>query len=233
MQPYFFPYLGYFSLIENTDKWVVFDISQYTPKTWINRNRVLNIDKGWSYISLSIEKSNQSKMIHEIRLKDTDIARRNVINKILHYKNKAPYFPQVLSIIKNVFEELNSTSLVDINNISIKHTCEYLDIAYNASVLSRSGLIFPEIRHPGAWALEISSALGASHYLNPVGGKSLFKESEFKQRGIKLEFLDTNSYTYDTNPYKFIENLSVIDVMMWNSVDAIRDQLTNYSIIKS
>ena len=42
MQPYFFPYLGHFALIANVDAWIVFDVTQYTPRTWINRNRVLH-----------------------------------------------------------------------------------------------------------------------------------------------------------------------------------------------
>lgn len=233
MQPYFFPYLGYFALINYTDQWVVFDVTQYTPKTWINRNRVLNLHKDWSYISIPIEKSSQSKMINEIKVKSATSSRKGIINQILHYKNKAPYFPKVISLIENVFREYNSSSLVDLNNISIKHTCKYLGISYKEIILSQSGLVLPEINHPGSWALEIASALGATHYLNPMGGKSLFKDAEFKQRGIKLEFLETNRYSYNTYPYKFIEDLSVIDVMMWNSAEEIRSIINNFSIVSS
>lgn len=42
MQPYFFPYLGHFSLIAASDAWIVFDVRQYTPRTWMNRNRILH-----------------------------------------------------------------------------------------------------------------------------------------------------------------------------------------------
>lgn len=234
MQPYFFPYLGYFALISYTDQWVVFDVSQYTPKTWINRNRVSNAHKDWSYISIPIEKSSQSKAIHEIKVKCATSARKGIINQILHYKNKAPHFPQVLSLIEGVFQEFNSSSsLVDLNNITIKHTCEYLGISYEETIFSQSGLVLPKINHPGSWALEIATALGATHYLNPVAGKSLFKDAEFKQRGIKLEFLETHRYSYDTYPFKFVEDLSVIDVMMWNSAEEIRSIINNFSILSS
>lgn len=233
MQPYFFPYLGYFALIYHTDQWVVFDSSQYTPKSWINRNRVLNLHKDWSYISIPIEKSSQSKLINEIKVKSAASSRKGVINQIIHYKNKAPYYPQVLNLIENVFQEFKSSSLVDLNNISIKYTCEYLGISYRETIFSQSGLLLPEINHPGSWALEIASAFGATHYLNPVGGKSLFIDTEFKQRGIKLEFLETHRYSYDTYPFKFVEDLSVIDVMMWNSAEEIRSIINNFSILSS
>ena len=233
MQPYFFPYLGYFALINYSDQWVVFDGSQYTPKSWINRNRVLNLHKDWSYISIPIEKSSQSKLINEIKVKSAASSRKGVINQIIHYKNKAPYYPQVLNLIENVFQEFKSSSLVDLNNISIKYTCEYLGISYRETIFSQSGLLLPEINHPGSWALEIATALGATHYLNPVAGKSLFKDAEFKQRGIKLEFLETHRYSYDTYPFKFVEDLSVIDVMMWNSAEEIRSIINNFSILSS
>ena len=233
MQPYFFPYLGYFALINYTDQWVVFDVSQYTPKTWINRNRVLNLHKDWSYISIPIEKSSQSKTINEIKVKNASSSRKGIINQILHYKNRAPYFHKVLNLIENVFQEFNSSSLVDLNNISIKLTCEYIGLSYAEIIFSQSDLILPEINHPGSWALEIASALGASHYLNPVGVRSLFRDDEFKQRGIKLEFLENHRYSYDTSPYKFAEDLSVIDVMMWNSAEEIRSIINNFSIVSS
>ena len=233
MQPYFFPYLGYFALINYTDQWVVFDVSQYTPKTWINRNRVLNLHKDWSYISIPIEKSSQSKTINEIKVKNASSSRKGIINQILHYKNRAPYFDKVLNLIEDVFQEFNSSSLVDLKNISIKITCEYIGISYEEIIFSQSGLILPKINHPGSWALEIASALGASHYLNPVGGRSLFIDDEFKQRGIKLEFLENHRYSYDTYPYKFAEDLSVIDVMMWNSAEEIRSIINNFSIVSS
>jgi hypothetical protein len=233
MQPYFFPYLGYFALIYHTDQWVVFDSSQYTPKSWINRNRVLNLHKDWSYISIPIEKSSQSKRINEIKVKSATSSRNRIINQILEYKNKAPYFPQVLNLIENIFQEFNTSSLVDLNTISIKYTCEYLGIPYRDIIFSQSGLVLPEINHPGSWALEIASALGATHYLNPVGGKSLFKDTEFNQRGIKLEFLETHKYSYSTYPFKFADDLSVIDVMMWNSAEEIRSILNNFSIVSS
>ncbi len=57
MQPYFFPYLGHFALIAHTDAWVVFDISQYTPKTWMNRNRVLHPTDGWTYVTAPLSNS--------------------------------------------------------------------------------------------------------------------------------------------------------------------------------
>lgn len=52
MQPYFFPYAGYFSLIDYSDKFVFFDTSQYIKKGWVNRNRILNPRGGVRFTSL-------------------------------------------------------------------------------------------------------------------------------------------------------------------------------------
>ena len=55
MQPYFFPYIGYFQLIKSVDEFVIYDNIQYTKKGWINRNRILV--NGTDYlISLPLKK---------------------------------------------------------------------------------------------------------------------------------------------------------------------------------
>ena len=54
MQPYFFPYLGHFSLIAAADEWVVFDVTQYTPSSWMNRNRILHPVRGWKWLTVPL-----------------------------------------------------------------------------------------------------------------------------------------------------------------------------------
>ena len=41
MQPYLFPYIGYFQLIHSSDEFIIYDNIEYTKKGWINRNRIL------------------------------------------------------------------------------------------------------------------------------------------------------------------------------------------------
>ena len=90
MQPYFFPYLGYFELIARVDRWVVFDVVQYNAKSWMNRNRILHPKEGWQYITVPVEKAPRGTLIRDIRVKDMVDSRERVLGQMVHYKKKAP-----------------------------------------------------------------------------------------------------------------------------------------------
>ena len=231
MQPYFFPYLGYFALIEHVDKWIVFDITQYTKKTWINRNRILNLNKDWSYITAPVKKMNRSAKINEVEINNLESLKKSMLNSLKHYEGKAPYYDNVLKIIETIFSRVKSNFLVEINNIALITTCNYLNINYNYLILSRANIEIPEVTYPGGWALEISKLMEADEYLNPINGKDLFLKDEFDKENIKLSFLDKHSFYYKTIPYKFIEDLSIIDVLMWNDPEKVKLELNNFKIV--
>ena len=111
--------------------------------------------------------------------------------------------------------------MTDLNISSLKTVCEYLDIRFDYCICSEANFSLPPIKHPGQWALEISSLLKAKEYLNPIGGQHLFKENEFSERGIKLLFQETPVFKYTCNNYKYHSNLSIIDVIMWCSKEKI------------
>src|ERR1700728_2689558 len=103
MQPYFFPYLGHFALIANVDAWIVFDITQYTPKTWISRNRVLHPSSGANWVSVPLRNSSISIKIGEARVLDLAAAAKSTLGKLSHYRRKAPYARQVEEIVESTF----------------------------------------------------------------------------------------------------------------------------------
>ena len=102
MQPYFFPYIGYFALIANTDKWVVLDITQYTPRTWMNRNRILHPKENWQYITVPLDMASRSNKIQEVRILEPLKCRNKILSQIGHYKKKAPYYHKVFNLIKSI-----------------------------------------------------------------------------------------------------------------------------------
>lgn len=225
MQPYFFPYLGYFDLINRTDRWVVFDVVQYVPKSWMNRNRILHPTEGWQYVSVPVVKHRDS-LIKDVRLVNPDEARRRVLGQIEHYRHgRAPFFEPVRDLIDRSFSRARSDRLRDLNATGLALVCEYLGIAFSPAIFSESGVELPPIDHPGKWALEISSAMGASEYVNPPGGKELFDERAFSDRGIRLTFTELADFTYPCGSYEFVERLSIIDVLMWNEPKAVKAQL--------
>lgn len=225
MQPYFFPYLGHFALIAHTDRWVVLDVTQYTPQSWVNRNRILHPNKGWWYATVPIDKTSMSAKIHDVRISDAGAARKRILGQLDHYRKKAPYFSAVRELVESTFAEAKGASLVDLNICGLKNVCAYLDLPFDYVVCSKELTKIPPVKHPGGWAVEISSILGATDYLNPVGGRQIFVPEEFRERGIELHFLPPPRLIYDCSPYEFIEHLSILDVLMWKDVATVRNAL--------
>lgn len=226
MQPYFFPYLGYFDLINQTDNWIVFDVVKYTPKSWMNRNRILHPTDGWQYVTVPVNRHISDGSIRHIQILDANSAHQKILGQIEHYrKGGAPYFHEVSTLIDECFSGLQGNLLRDLNIRSLELVCDYLSIDFKHTNLSDMSLPLPAIEHPGQWALEICSSLGANAYLNPPGGKAIFQSDEWKKRKIKLGFTDLVSFSYPTGRYKFTEHLSIIDVLMWNSPATIKSYL--------
>lgn len=234
MQPYFFPYLGHFALISAVDEWIVFDVTQYTPKSWMNRNRILHPNSGWQYVTVPLSNSSISIKTSEAAILNTMAAKNNILGKLSHYKKKSPYFNEVALLVQETFDSANDdTSLVNLNVKGLKAVCDYLSIPFNFKVLSQENMKLPESLPPGRWALEICKKQGAKTYINPIGGKSLFDSTAYAQQGIDLQFADFIEFSYKTSPCQYESNLSIIDVLMWNSPqevsDAISKCLTIYS----
>ena len=231
MQPYFFPYLGHFSLIASVDEWIVFDITQYTPKTWMNRNRILHPSSGWQYITVPLSNSSISIKTQEARVLDLLGAKENILGKMSHYKKKAPFFTEVNTLVKDVFDATEDNSLVSLNVLGLSAVCRYLDIPFNYKICSELSLPLPEKLGPGEWAPEICRMMGATDYINPKGGRAIFDPADFTCRGISLHFLQAKDFIYSTKPYKFELNLSILDVLMWNPPNVVTAAIRNGSEI--
>jgi hypothetical protein len=81
------------------------------------------------------------------------------------------------------------------------------------------------IQEPGDWALQISRALDMKEYINAPGGDHLFNPRRFEKEGIKLSIQKYDSFHYDTDSYEYIPDLSIIDVLMWNSPPSVHAYL--------
>ncbi|MCE2571526.1 WbqC family protein [Motilimonas eburnea] len=231
MQPYFFPYLGHFSLIAHCDQWVVFDISQYTRKSWMNRNRILHPKQSWQYISAPVANAYLGIKTQEVLLKDLEATQAQLLGKLSHYRKLAPNYHQVIDLVKLCFEENSEPFLVNLNTQILRVICQYLDIPFNYQVCSKMNLSFPKRMEAGDWALEISKQCGASRYINPSSGRSLFSPETFKASSIELGFLDFNNPSYAVKGFEFEAGLSILDVLMWNSVAEVREMIFTNTVI--
>ena len=222
MQPYFFPYLGYYAIIANTKKWVVFDSAQYSKRSWISRNRVLHPVEGWQYINVPVQKFASGTPINQIQIKEPDTVLINILGRLAHYKKRAPYYDQVINLLKNIFECPHDGSLLKLNISALEKVCQYLDINLDYKKCSELEIAIKDNPSPGDWAPSIAHAVGATRYLNPTGGIHLFNKSAFRRVGCVLDEIDSLNPTYRTKGYCFVNKLSVIDTMMWCDSETIK-----------
>ncbi len=231
MQPYFFPSAGYFALVAASDTWVVFDTAQYTPKTWMNRNRVLSPRSGWCWVTVPVRRGARSVRVHEVELADPVRAEQSVLGALSHYRHHAPQWRAVEELVRRAFGSLRRPSLADLDVAGLVAVCEHLGIACSPLVCSELDLALEPVDHPGGWAPAIASALGADAYVNPVGGAHLFRPSEFAARGITLQFLEPPELAYATGPFTFEPGLSILDVLMWNDPDEVARTLVSATVV--
>lgn len=225
MQPYFFPYFGYFDHISRCDTWVVLDITQYTPQSWMNRNRILHPEEGWQYAGCHVRRVSEKTPISSVCLVDKNKARKKLLGQLAHYSRRAPYYRSVVELVERSFAKTRSDRLADMNVSGLSTVCEYLSLPFAPIMASEANFVLPEITYAGQWALEIASLLGAEIYLNTPGGRDIFRPDEFTARGMKLGFTRVPEFAYECSPYVFEPNLSILDVLMWNDPEAVRQEM--------
>ncbi|MCZ7574941.1 MAG: WbqC family protein [Ardenticatenaceae bacterium] len=226
MQPYFFPYLGYFDLINYVDKWIVFDTVQYIRHGWINRNRILHPQEGWLYIVVPVKPSRDS-YIRNVTVDNGHDWKQRIIGQLGHYKRKAPYFHETVALVRECLDP-EETSISRLNTNALSKVCERLGIGFDYRVLSEMDIELGPVEGPGDWALRISEALGAEEYVNPPGGVDIFDEAMFAASNIKLTFRRLPPLEYTCRGYEFIPNLSIIDLLMWNKPEFIKGYLDEH-----
>lgn len=227
MQPYFLPYIGYFQLINSVDMFVVYDNIKYTKKGWINRNRMLS---GCSdtVFSIPLKKDSDSLDICERQLA-TDFNRIKLLNQFREAYHKAPQCEAVLALLQEVLmsEEVNLFSFL---HASILRVCQYLGIT--TKIVTSSTLNVDHSLRAQSKVIALCQAVGASTYINPIGGVELYSAEAFSNSGIELNFLRSKPWEYEQLNKPFIPWLSIIDVMMFNSIGDIREKLSSgYELI--
>lgn len=232
MQPYFFPYTGYFSLIKHTDKWIVFDNVQYIERGWINRNRIIHPTMPEPmYITVPLKKHHQETIISDIKINYGRDYPRNILSQIAAaYKKRAPYYKEIFGLVEAVLTT-HFEDIVSLNVEAMRHVCSYLEIPFEYQIFSKMDIQIDDIFGPGDWAFNICKAMNADGYINPVSGQDLFDPLKFKNAGISLEFLKISQMQYPQKKAVFLDNLSIIDVLMFNSPKDVHVMLDHITLI--
>ncbi len=228
MQPYFLPYIGYWQLLNMVDKFVVYDNIQYTKKGWINRNNILLNNKSFLF-SLPLKKDKDFLNVNERYLSDdSSVNSVKVLRQIENSYKKAPFFHKAFPLVESIFENEN-TNLFDYIYESMVSICHYLDI--ETEIVVSSSIDIDHSLKSQEKVISISKKLGADVYVNPNGGVDLYERVVFKQKGIDLNFIIPDLKEYQQYNEDFIPNLSIIDVIMFNSVDEVKNKLKEYKLL--
>lgn len=228
MQPYFLPYIGYWQLLNAVDKYVIYDDVNYIKGGWINRNRIL-INKEVKYFNVKLNGASPNKLINEIEVSLDKIYQKKLLKTVEENYKKAPFFNEVFLVVQKIVEneEINLAKYLE---NSIKEVCSYLDI--KTELLISSDLEKNNSLKGKDKVIEICKKLDGTEYYNAIGGQELYFFEEFENKEIKLKFLQTNEIFYQQFNNKFVPNLSILDVMMFNSREKIKEFLNNYTLIE-
>lgn len=226
MQPYFFPYIGYFQIMKMVDQWVIFDNVQFVNKGWVNRNRILHpdIQKEWQYITIPLANKNRFSNINAIEMHPIKDWQDELLGKLTVYRKKAPFYKQTVQLVTECLE-FDSSNLSMFLGHSLKKIAGVLGIDTPIHFIEDLGISVDSVTHPGQWAVKISAGLKAQEYINPPAGYKIFKEDEFVDHGIKLSYLKSKLTPYNQCVPEFIPGLSIIDIMMWNDMEKIQTML--------
>lgn len=228
MQPYFLPYIGYFQLLKAVDQFIVYDNIEFSKKGWIQRNRILMEGKDYLF-SLTLKKDSDYLNINERTLAESFSKTKDKILRIIDSAyRKAPYYQKVIPVIeeciccekRNLFDFIYNSLQVIKNYFEIK-----TEFIISSTVRIESGLSGSER------VIALCKAMKCSKYINAIGGQKLYNKADFLKHGIELFFIKTGQFSYQQFGNGFIPNLSIIDLMMFNSKEEIINLLDNYSLI--
>ncbi len=227
MQPYFFPYIGYWQLMNAVDKYVVYDDVNYITRGWITRNRIL-VNGEAQYFHLPVRGASQNKRINEIFVNHDERSIEKNLRMLQCAYGKAPYFKAAYSLLEEILtSQEENLALFLMESFCI--ICDYIGITTEltlSSELEKDNNLRGQKK-----ILTICELLGATEYYNAIGGQELYSREAFESRNIHLYFLKTKPIEYKQFGNPFQSNLSIIDVIMFNSRDEIQRMLEEYKCI--
>lgn len=227
MQPYFVPYIGYWQLMNAVDKYVIYDDVNYIKGGWINRNRILLNGQPF-YFNIQTNGASPNKIINEVEINNNPLVFSKCLKQIETAYKKAPYYNVVRPLIEEIFA-YDTNNLAKFIFNSFKVINRYLDIKTElilSSSLNKNNALKGQDK-----VIAICKLLGAKEYYNAIGGRELYDYDAFLKNGIQLKFLQTNTICYKQFNNEFQANLSIIDVLMFNSRDNVIKMLTEFTLI--
>lgn len=250
MQPYFFPYIGYFQGISAVDKYILYENLDYIKEGWMHRNRILIKNGAPTYIIARVLGKSSNRKISEIELDKEVIWKKKMLNTIfLNYKG-SEHFEEIFPLIESLIL-YPADYLFEYNAHLITRICEFLEIPTEIVTKNPDYLpieekldaidegnysAFPELTltqpiKKVARVIEMCKAEKADIFINAIGGTELYDKEEFKKYGIDLFFIKTNAVAYRQFSDRFHPYLSIIDVLMHNGKEKTQALLKEFELI--
>lgn len=222
MQPYFLPYIGYIQLIAASDVFVVYDDVNFINRGWINRNNLLLNGVAHKF-TVPLMQASQNKKINEISRSLDPKWQQKLLRTIEMAYRKAPQFGSIFPWVKEIINH-KETNLAKYVTHSLKEVAKLLDI--NTRFISSSKGYHNQSLKAGDRLMDICKQEGATGYINPSGGQTLYTKEQFAVQGIELQFLAPKPISYPQfEEDKFVPWLSILDVLMFLSTQEIKSQL--------
>lgn len=222
MQPYFLPYIGYFQLMAAVDKFVVFDDVNFINRGWINRNRLLLNGKAHTF-TIPLRGASQNRLICEIGLDDEQGWREKLLRTIRQAYGKAPCYAQIFPLLEDLIN-YPSPRLDEFLLNSLRQIARHLSLETEIATTSR---IYENAHLKGQERiLDICRQERADIYINSAGGMDLYDRASFSRHGLTLYFLHSRPLNYPQGKFGHVPWLSIMDVLMFNKPDTVRQMLT-------
>ena len=224
MQPYLFPYVGYFQLIGAVDRFVIYDDVNFIKGGWINRNFILS-KQGRQRLTLQLLGASPNKLINEI---EVGANAHKLVTTIYQAYHKAPHFGDVFPVVEDclLFAERNLARFLE---HALRNVCTYLGL--QTEILVSSQLPKNTVLRGAEKVIAICKLLGGKAYINAIGGRKLYDKGRFLDEGLELRFLQTGAIRYRQYQEEFVPNLSIIDLMMFNARPEVSSILEEFSLV--
>ncbi len=226
MQPYIFPYFGYFQLIGAVDTFILLDDVHYINRGWINRNRLL-MNGHIIPFTIPLRKASQNKLINDIEICYETRWQRKFLKTLEQSYRKAPYFSAVFPLVQQVITA-NETHISRLVYQSLLVLLKYLEI--DIKLIASSASYATEQLRAQDKILAICRQEHATHYINPAGGAQLYERRVFEANHVHISFLKPTLPPYSHFSPSYVPGLSILDVLMHNSPEMVKAMLKEYQL---
>ena len=228
MQPYFFPYIGYWQLIHSVERFVIYDDVNYIKGGWINRNRIL-INSSPTYITIPLYQSSPNITICNTFIQPSFVWRDKLQKMVENTYRKSPYFVNIFPIFEKIIR-YEAENLSDYLVHQLITLAAFMGIKTEFVLTSRS--YENDFLSGQERVIDICKREEARVYINAIGGKTLYDTKAFNDEAINLKFIGMRPIPYKQKTNEFIPYLSIIDALMEVGTLGITRHLESFELTK-